>query len=126
MNKHVRLKTSTSVPIYDCGLWLVVAAEPSVVLRGMATTFPNQPEVEPEAFAALHVWAGSDFGLFFRSDRMRHSIIAHEILHSTHRIMEYIECPLTSSTGEPFAYLNAWIHNWVYSQFKKAGIRVSV
>lgn len=124
MKKNILVKARTDVPLYACHLWCVVAHDARKALRDMDTVFTNQPD-DYSPFTALAVRQDHKFGLFFHPDDITTAVVGHEIMHATHRIMDWIGCDLANDSSEPFAFLNGWIHGWVYTQLKKARIRVS-
>ena len=62
--------------------------------------------------------AGS-FLLVFQGGSLTTRVVAHEIAHCTFRIMEYIGCPHSDDSDEPYASLHEHITAWVYQQCKK-------
>jgi hypothetical protein len=65
---------------------------------------------EPEPFTV---------SLMLRRETLTHNMIAHEIFHATHHIMEHIEHHLTAADHEPHAYLCGYLTKLVYACLKK-------
>jgi len=102
------------VPIYEATVHVVVAIDLGKERSRPRWTalFGDMPNAGD--FGALCA-RGSDnwaFGLFFRSDYLLTKVVAHEVFHLTHRIME--------RTGEPFDETKheqgACLYGWLFEQ----------
>lgn len=65
----------------------------------------------------------TNFGIFFNHD-ISHGIIAHEIFHLTHRILDGAEAKFRINNHEPFAYLCQFLSDQVYRILHTKKIKV--
>lgn len=73
------------------------------------------PGPEDTDWAACHSSSGSgDFGLFFDYRWLSHRIVAHEVLHMTHRVLAHSAVKFDIDNHEAFAYLVGEITDQVY------------
>lgn len=120
------LHRKVTIPIYDCDFHLVVARDVVKAAKEMTKMFPNQVD-DTDGFvaAAFRNASTNTFGAFFSTGRsLCHDIIAHELFHITMRVMRHIDDRFHIDNSEPYAYLNGWLHDWVYKQLKKGKVRV--
>lgn len=57
---------------------------------------------------------GFRIGLFFEREELCHDLIAHEVFHATHRVLERAGVAFGIHNHEPFAHLNGWLTGLVY------------
>jgi len=107
----------TRVPIFEVNLYLEVCDSIPKAAKKFDPVMPPLPEGhDPLACVRFHK---SRFAIFFSKESLashRHGIIAHEVFHATHRIMQYVQQGFDVDNHESFALLNEWITNWVYSK----------
>lgn len=63
-------------------------------------------------------------GIFLSFQNTTHGVIAHEVMHVTHRILQFAGVRFSTDNHEPFTYLNQHLTSWIYQQLKRARIRV--
>lgn len=117
-SKNVLIKRTTTLPLYDFKVKLVVARDIVPVVSSYITI------PEGLVYEGLCLARGREVVVIYRLRDMTAGLIAHELFHATHRIMEGISANFSTIHQEPFAYVNEWLHNQVYAQLKKARIRV--
>ena len=97
------------VPILQVSVVVVVAAKTRPAIR---RHFPHLKlsDVFGDGYEACCCYRRSRFGLFFEPQALkRPDIVAHEIFHLTHRILEFRECNFDESHHEMAAMLNGWL-----------------
>ena len=101
------------VPIYDVEVVVIVTNDiPAAYQREFGF------EIDDTRGACLG-YHGRKFGLFFEPKFARKGVIAHEIFHLTHRILEKCSCNFDSGHHEPGAYLCEWLTEKVYAVLEK-------
>lgn len=114
----------TTVPIYQVRLILGVAKAPADLRKRLPPGFREDTSDEwadMEGSCALQETVGV---ILFKKAALAHDVIAHEVFHMTHRIMERAGEVFSPEHHEPSAYLHGWIARRVYAQLRKAGLRV--
>jgi hypothetical protein len=114
-------KVRRYVPIYDREIYLAVADTTTEAARLVS---PHFTVTEPFSEAALTCWRDTSFGLLFSTGALSHDIVAHEVFHATHCIMESTNDKFDSGHHEPYAYLCGWLTAWVYREFNKRKVRI--
>lgn len=66
------------------------------------------------------------FFLFLNIACLDHNLIAHEVLHMTHRTLEYCGHEISSRNHEPHAFVCGYITQVVYQSLKKWRIPVAI
>jgi hypothetical protein len=71
-------------------------------------------------------WYGTrkDMALLFGTEDISHNLIAHEIFHATHVILDFVGNKFSIEHTEPFAYLSGYITDLVYKDIKKWKIKI--
>lgn len=123
MKKALLMKSTTSMELYFVEITVFVARDPAAALSAVHL-WAGDTRVEDFLGSALCAYRDHRFLMAFVE--LTHNTIAHEIFHCVHGIMERTGDKFTAEHHEPYAYLQGWIAEWVYSQLKKAKIRVSV
>lgn len=85
--------------------------------------FGYDDDLEP-AVTALCCWENERIGLFFNEREVTHGEIAHEGLHATVWVMDYIGCKLRKREDEHYAYLAGFIGDFIYQCARRAGVKV--
>lgn len=111
------------IPIYDVAFFLVVTDD---LLRSRLRRSGWLGVVSPgwEAGSGLCSFHGHRFALFAQRRYLCHDLIAHEVFHLTHRILESSSVPFKEDNHEVFAYLNGWLSEKVYGELRRLGERV--
>ena len=110
-----------NIPIYGGVIYLSVSDDPLVERRKHDDKFGMCLVTSCNALASSSD-CGGQFALFFKKDFFTHGIIAHEIFHLTHRILDARSLNFTMSHQESHAYLCEWITDWVYKTLKANNI----
>ena len=115
----IETKHELLVPIFDCRLQLIVTSNIQASRKAQEYLFGPIGN-EPIYDALCSRSGGHNFALFFEqselSKGLTKNVVAHEIFHLTHRILEWVGCPFRSDNHEVFACLNGYLHTWVYSK----------
>jgi hypothetical protein len=90
-----------------------VADDPADERKAHSNTFGTY--TGPNKIYGLACNDGGKFAIFLDRRALCHELIAHEIFHTTHKIMEYVGDSFTNRNPEPHAYLNGWITSHVYA-----------
>lgn len=77
-----------------------------------------------EGTIGLLVYNRAHLSLFLCIDDMSHDLIAHEVFHCTHRIMEHRSVDIAPKHHEAPAMLNGHISQLVYNDLKKWKIKI--
>jgi hypothetical protein len=123
--KNVILHKKTLVHPYGAEYHLIVARNTALAARELEKDLFPELDV-PSDFTAMAVYdyAAGRFGVFFGTGSLSHCIIGHELLHTTTRILNWVGDEFHIAHSEPYAYINGFLHSWVYKQLRKAGVRV--
>lgn len=109
MNKRL------SIPIFNAVVWLVVSDNIPAARAEMAHWFGPVPEC-PDYDALCSYGAGHNFALFFEPGALTPKIIAHEIFHLTHRIIDWAGVRFDSQSHEAGALLNGYLSDLIYRE----------
>lgn len=124
MPKYREWATIIPVPIYDQALEFVVTTNSSASQERRKAQFQLE-ETSPCIGCVLH--HEYNFAFLIERQHLNHEIIAHEIFHATHRILEYVtsEAKFRRNEDEPYAYLCGYLTREVYRQLKKWKLKVT-
>jgi hypothetical protein len=101
------------VPIYGAIVWVCVA-ETAPAARAMHNDkFGAEDEITGYG-GMVSTDGNGTFGIFFEPASLNRKIIAHEVFHLTHRIMEWIGDTFSEDHHEPAAYLCGYLTERVY------------
>jgi hypothetical protein len=120
--KACLLNASTTNDTYEVDIDLVVCRDQETALF-VLNKWTGEDEKDTD-FGAMCCWNGCRFFLLFRNDYLEHRVIAHEIMHCTARIMQYVGVRFDPDNHEAYACLQGSLARWVYGQLKKAGLRI--
>ena len=112
----------TRIPIYRGDLHIIFTDDTAASRQERCDLF-GECKLDPAEPGASTVFVKSVNGMFFSFD-VRHSEIAHECFHLTHRIMEWTNDRFSPKHHEPYAYLNGWLSGFVYHVARLHKIRV--
>lgn len=88
-----------TVPIYDVKLMIVVSDDP---LRSRLRRSGYMGEHDGGEFSGQLEYRGHRFLLTFERKYLCHELIAHEVFHATHRILEFCAVRFDQGNPEPF------------------------
>ncbi len=112
------LKAKLKVPIYNAFVWLIVSKNVHQERIKFNHLFGTPPEQEDyDALCARS--GGADFGLFFYPDKLSVLVIAHEVFHLTHRIMEWANMNFDKDHHEQGALLHGFLMDEVCNRILK-------
>ncbi len=107
-------KTETILPIYGARIQLIITDDIQFERKAQEHLFGP---IEGTCYDALcSRSSGHNFALFFEPGALNHRIIAHEIFHLTHRILEWAGVPFREDNHEAFALVNGELHTWVFGK----------
>lgn len=105
------------VPIYGLRLMIVLTENAAQSRQARCDLF-GPWEYSP--CSGLASWdEGFRFALFFEKAELAHDLIAHEVFHVTHRMMERFGTRFSEQGHEPFALLCGWVSSAVYEDMEK-------
>lgn len=117
--KAKTLRASTSVPIYGVHLRLILTPDICEERLNLSDLFGPYRFKDERYTDALHSFLGAEAALFFKPDTVNYAVIAHEIFHLTHAIMDYSNVHFQNENHEAFALLNGYLHTWVHCTLNK-------
>ncbi len=106
------VSTFIFIPIYDQSLELVVTKKLKWAERNRQKAF----RINPGSGLGAVIYRKWRFALILEKDKISHELIAHEVFHATHRIMEYLGDKFTRRNHEPYAYLLGYLTREIYIQ----------
>lgn len=103
------MKKRLEIPIYGAVLWLVVTEDIAKERRGMERWFGPGPD--DNIYDALCSYGtGHNFALFFEPKAAHEiKIVAHEVFHLTHRILDWCGANFDSRHHETAALLHGFL-----------------
>lgn len=110
------------IPMYSVRLLIVVTDD--MERSRLARNNPFGEPVDDHSYTGLCAYNGFRVGLFFERMELCHELIAHEIFHAAHRVLERAGVQFGIHNHEPFAHLNGWLTGLVYSELALMGERV--
>lgn len=110
------MKKELSIPIYDAVLHLVVTDDIGTERARMTHWFGPVPAAD--TYDALCSYgAGHNFALFFTHSASRClKVVAHEVFHLTHRILDWSGANFDSDHHEQAALLNGYLFELVWRE----------
>lgn len=115
--------TLGKVPIYNLSLELVVTDDIKKSQK-KEPRFTRLGKQKPLSCAGICVYCQWNFCIIFDTRYLDHNLIAHEIFHVTHRMLDYCGKDFKVKNHEEFAYLHGFLSNFVYNQLKQWKIRI--
>lgn len=110
------------VPIHDVRLLIVVSN--SVGASRSARNSIYGPYTAD--CCGLCSWdEGFRVGLFFDRKFLCHELLAHEVFHATHRILQHQGTVFTPDNHEPFALLHGWLAAHTYRTLAEMKEKIS-
>jgi hypothetical protein len=105
------MKKTFKVPIFEATVMVVVAETHKQAKDAIDKFVGGHYELEAsEDCEAFLQHKNSRFALFFeRPTVKKKDVVAHEVFHLTHRILEYREMNFDSNHHEMAAMLNGWL-----------------
>lgn len=95
------------IPLYKGNLYLIDTKD---VATAVETTQGEDYEVTSSESCLISKRSG-DFYLYIDLKDCSIGLLAHELFHTTHRILEYFGVEFTRDNHEPFAYLMEYLMN---------------
>lgn len=105
------------LPIFAGRVIFIACSDLTKARNGYASTFGPYDACACEALVSCD--NKGKFALFFQGHNVSHEYIAHEVLHLTHRIMEYNNHELTPNGHEPHACLCGFLTDALYRKLKQ-------
>ena len=95
------------IPIYNCNLYVIDTDD---ISNSVANTQIFDYDVTCSESCLISKESG-DFYLYIDLKVCTIGLLAHELFHATHRILEYFGVQFTRDNHEPFAYLMEYLVN---------------
>lgn len=92
--------------------------------KSIQKIFGEMEEDDCADCAGLCLHRNRKISILIDRDYVTHDVIAHEVLHATHRLLEYIGMELGDKTGEAYSCLAGHLTGLVYKDLKKWKIRI--
>lgn len=120
MNNNREKTIKTKIPIYGMTLWVCVADDVEKARKKKNCRFGDGGELN--GVIGLCSRRGRDYGLFFTRKHITAGIVAHEVFHLTHRIVESVGATFDGHPEvEQTALLNEWLTAVVHRALITAG-----
>jgi hypothetical protein len=100
-------KYRIDIPLYNGTLYVI---DTTNVEQAVKNTHGNDYDIDDTESCLISKHSG-DFYLYIDLVECSIGILAHELFHATHRILEYFGVEFTSKNHEPFAYLLEYLMN---------------
>jgi hypothetical protein len=111
------IKRKIIVPIFDAEVMLVLTNDITGERRKMEHIFGPAPD--DHDYDALTSYSGGHrFGLFINRKTISTKIIAHEVFHLTHRILDWVGANFDDKHHEQGALLCGYLMDWVCRKSK--------
>lgn len=112
------LKECFEVPIYDAKVWLIVTDSITRERKKWEREFG--PWNETSEYNGLCSYNGRRVGIFIdREHTDEIGLIAHEVFHATHRILDWVGVEFSVNNHEPFAYMNEYLMRLIVPKLAK-------
>jgi len=111
------------VPIYNTRFELV-ATDDMIKSQKKEPRFSFLGKQKPTDAHGLAMYCDWNFCVILDSRCVNHNVIAHEIFHATHRILDYCGLKFKVGNQEAFAHLNGYLSDFTYHQLKKWKIKI--
>lgn len=118
MTNQSRILVRLEVPIYDVNLWLVSGDRDAVRAARAELEHLFGPPPTNDDWAAMHSYRDANFGLFIPTDGKCPKVLAHEIFHLTHRILEWTNSNFDPDHHEQGALLCGFLTELVERTFR--------
>lgn len=115
---------SFNVPIYDVAFHVIVTDD-ITRSRLKRTGWLGEATLGFEAGSGLCSYHFHRFAFFAERRYLCHDLIAHELFHLTHRILERAGAKFGEEHHEPAAYLCGWLTARVYRELRRLRERVN-
>jgi hypothetical protein len=102
MKKH-----RIQIPLYNGNLYLIDTED---VVTAVETTQDDDYDITSTESCLISKRSG-DFYLYIDLKDCSMGLLAHELFHATHRILEYFGVEFNKDNHEPFAYLIEYLVN---------------
>lgn len=104
-------KKRYTVPIFDADLWLIVADDIYAEREKMCHLFGKSPT--PTYWGLCSSNGRGDVAVFLKRAESTDKIVAHEVFHATHRILQWAGYKFSPNNHEPAALLNGYLSDLV-------------
>ena len=113
----LRIKHKLIVPIYEAEVWVIVSDNIAKERENFNDLFGP---FDGERFDAICTYSGGQtFALFFTPRALTYRVIAHEVFHLTHRILDWVGANFDSKHHETAALLHDYLFHNVCKIVKK-------
>lgn len=107
-------RTKIEIPLYG-GIFYLIDTED--VTKAMKATIDEHGIEDYDCLSGIvsnHSINPGTWILYINLNDCTMGVLAHELFHATHRILEYFGVEFTSTNHEPFAYLIEYLFNECY------------
>jgi hypothetical protein len=112
-----------SMPIYHVSFELVVTDD-MIKSQAVEPRFTRLGKQKPYGCDGLAIYREWNFCMMLDKDRINHNLIAHEVFHVTHRMLDYCGVKFRVNNHEAFAYVNGFLSDYVYKQLLAWKIKI--
>jgi hypothetical protein len=109
------------IPIYDCRVWFILTSDMAATRGRYDHLFG---EYDASGSMGLVSVVGGRVAIFIEDKCLSHHLIAHEVFHAIHRVMEFVGNQISPTSQEPYAALCEYLTKLVYADLKRWGVRV--
>jgi hypothetical protein len=111
------IKRLLRVPIYNATVWLVIADDIIAERKKFDREFGAGEDYHCRAMCCYSPSNGC-FALMFDRNQLTAEVLAHEIFHLTHRILEWSDSHFDKDHHEQGCLLCGFLTEWVIKQIK--------
>jgi len=124
ITKFTEHRARHHIPIYDFKFWVVVTSDMEKSRAGFNRILGRDAgDCEVGHCVGLTSRGeGRVLAMFLDADYLDHGLIAHEVFHATHSIMEFLESVYADATQEPYSALCEYLTKLVYKDLRKWGL----
>jgi hypothetical protein len=125
-NKLLEHRVRHRITLYEFTVWVVLTNDMQRSREGLNRTLGKPPgDCEVSHCVGLTSRGrGRAVAIFLLDSYLGHGLIAHELFHATHSIMEFLESQYIPETHEPYSALCEYLTKLVYADLKRWGARV--
>ncbi len=117
------MTTYFHVPIYDCKVWVSALPGQQIKDERKEHNCIFGADEDQSWQACCEVGKDKSFGLFFDTNKIDVGLIAHEVFHLTHFILNEVGASFDPNDHEPAALLHEWLFKKVLEVLDQGSVK---
>lgn len=109
------------VPIYNADFYFAISDNIKKTRDRFSAIFGDYDASSSHAVCSS---SSRVVGVFITRSHLCREILARELFHAAHNLLESIGTTDKDHGDEPFAYLNGWMHEKAYKKLKQRGEKI--